>query len=118
MAASCKDVGAALAKLAELAIFTGRTRKELDYTLDCTRRPEFFHDIVTVEDVARPKPDPEGLLKILESRDPAGAVYVGDNVDDALAAAIGEIPFVGILFGRGEARRQRARPSQGTAEPK
>lgn len=99
---------ARLSKLAELAIFTGRTRKELDYTLDARGVRKFFHDIITVEDVTRPKPDPEGLLKILKSRDPEGAVYVGDSVDDALASQSAKIPFVGVLFGKGEARRQRA----------
>jgi HAD superfamily phosphatase len=96
-----------MSKEAELAIFTGRTRQELDYTLDhCKSRP-FFQRIVTVEDVARPKPDPEGLLKILNGRDPDTAVYVGDNVDDALASKAAGVPFIGILFGRGESRRQR-----------
>ena len=97
-----------LAKQAELAIFTGRTRKELDYTLKACRVRRFFDNIVTVEDVTRPKPDPEGLLKILKGRDPARAVYVGDSVDDAAASLSARMAFVGVLFGRGEARRQRA----------
>jgi HAD superfamily hydrolase (TIGR01548 family) len=86
-----------LAKRAELALFTGRVRMETDYTLDVCRVREYFLQIVTVEDVAKPKPDPEGLLKILAGRDPAKALYLGDNVDDALAAAAAKIPFVGIL---------------------
>jgi HAD superfamily phosphatase len=97
-----------MAKLAELAIFTGRTRKELDHTLEQCRVGHFFKSIVTVEDVSRPKPDAEGLLKILNKRDPRTAIYVGDNVDDALASQSAGIPFLGIAFGRGEARRQRA----------
>src|ERR1700685_981349 len=72
-----------LASRAELALFTGRVHAEADYTLDRCRVREFFHSIVTVEDVTRPKPDPEGLLKILRGRDPAKALYLGDNVDDA-----------------------------------
>ena len=96
-----------LAKRAELAIFTGRTRKELDHTLELCRVRQFFTSIVTVEDVEHPKPDPEGLLKILKGRDPRSAVYVGDNVDDALASRSSQIPFIGIAFGRGEARRDR-----------
>jgi HAD superfamily phosphatase len=96
-----------MAKKAKLAIFTGRTRLELDDTLDRCKSRAFFRSIITVEDVAQPKPAPEGLLKILAGRDPNSAIYVGDNVDDALAANAAGIPFVGILFGRGEARRQR-----------
>ena len=97
-----------LAKRSQLALFTGRTRRELDYTLDLCRVRKFFGDIVTVEDVIRPKPDPEGLLKILGGRKPSSAIYVGDSVDDALAAQSAQMPFLGVLFGRGSARRERA----------
>ncbi len=96
-----------LARRAELGIFTGRTRKELDHTLERCRVRRFFKNIVTVEDVQCAKPNPEGLLKILNSRDPKSAVYVGDNVDDALAAQAAGMPFIGIAFGKGEARQNR-----------
>jgi HAD superfamily hydrolase (TIGR01548 family) len=96
-----------LATRAELALFTGRVRMETDYTLDRRRVREFFRTIVTVEDVKRPKPDPEGLLKILGGRDPGAAVYLGDNVDDAIAARSARIPFVGVLAQEGAARRER-----------
>jgi HAD superfamily hydrolase (TIGR01548 family) len=96
-----------LAKLAELNVFTGRVRRELDYTLDRWKVRDFFQKIVTVENVKRPKPAPDGLLRILSGRDPGSALYVGDNVDDALAARAARIPFVGILPRRSEERRQR-----------
>jgi HAD superfamily hydrolase (TIGR01548 family) len=96
-----------LAGSAQLALFTGRVRKELDYTLDRGRVREFFAHIVTAEDVVHPKPHPEGLLKVLDGRDPATAIYIGDNVDDALAAQSARIPFVGILPHNREARRER-----------
>ena len=97
-----------LAARAELAIFTGRVRQELNYTLDRCGVHEFFGRIVTAEDVAKPKPDPEGLLAILNGRDPAKAVYVGDNVDDALAAQAAGIPFIGIVSPDIERSRARA----------
>jgi HAD superfamily hydrolase (TIGR01548 family) len=96
-----------LAKRAELGLFTGRVRQETDYTLDRCRVREFFRHIVTVEDVAKPKPDPEGLLKIVAGRDPATAIYLGDNVDDAIASEAAAIPFVGVLPRNSEARRTR-----------
>jgi HAD superfamily hydrolase (TIGR01548 family) len=97
-----------LASRSELALFTGRVRAEADYTLDRCRVREFFRQIITVEDVQRPKPDPEGLLKILNGRDPAKALYLGDNVDDALASRAAQIPFLGILPRNSEARRARS----------
>lgn len=96
-----------LSKMAELAIFTGRVRPELDYTLARWGVRKSFKKIITVEDVKRPKPDPDGLLKILAGRDPGVALYVGDNVDDALAAQAAKVPFVGILPRGSEERRQR-----------
>jgi HAD superfamily hydrolase (TIGR01548 family) len=102
-----KPVMTRLSKKAELALFTGRTRKELDYTLDLLKVRRFFKRIVTVEDVAKPKPDPEGLFRILNGHTPESAIYVGDSVDDALASRAAKIPFVGVLFGRGETRRER-----------
>ncbi len=97
-----------LAARADLAIFTGRVRKELDYTLDRCGVRGFFSRIVTAEDVQRPKPDPEGLLAILNGRDPGGAVYVGDNVDDALAAQAAGMAFIGVVSPRMERSRARA----------
>jgi len=96
-----------LSKLAELDIFTGRIRHELDYTLNRCRCRKVFHKIVSVENVKRPKPAPDGLLLILKGRDAGDALYVGDNVDDALAAQAAKMPFVGILPRGSEERRQR-----------
>ncbi len=97
-----------LARRAELGIFTGRTRQELNCTLERSKCGRFFSQIVTVEAVKLPKPDPEGLLKILGDRDPGNALYAGDNIDDALAAQAARMPFIGVLPARSEERRQRA----------
>lgn len=86
-----------LAVRSELAIFTGRVRQEADYTIDRMKVREFFRKVVTVQDVEHPKPHPEGLLAILAGRDPGRALYLGDNIDDALAAQAAAIPFAGIL---------------------
>jgi pyrophosphatase PpaX len=96
-----------LQRIAQLAIFTGRVWREMDYTLDHAKGREFFNPILTVEDVTRPKPDPEGLLKILDGRSAAESLYVGDNVDDALAAQAAGIRFVGVLPMESQERRQR-----------
>lgn len=97
-----------LAARAELGIFTGRVRKELDYTLDRWRVAGFFSRVITAEDVMKPKPDPEGLLVILNGRNPSMAAYVGDNVDDALAARAAGVPFIGVASPMIEHSRARA----------
>jgi phosphoglycolate phosphatase-like HAD superfamily hydrolase len=78
----------------------------LNYTLDRNELRGLFR-IVTVEDVKNPKPAPDGLLKLLEGRDPGVALYIGDNVDDALAAQSAKVPFVGVLPRSSHARRER-----------
>jgi HAD superfamily phosphatase len=102
-----KSTLARLSRHAELAIFTGRTWQELNYTLDRNGVRRNFKTIITVEEVANPKPAPDGLLKILNGRPSTEALYVGDNVDDALAAQSANVPFLAILPKTGEERRQR-----------
>jgi HAD superfamily hydrolase (TIGR01548 family) len=95
------------AKRFELNLFTGRTRQEFSFTFERWPATKLFRTIVTMDD-ARKKPHPEGLQKILGARDPATALYLGDNIDDALAAREAGVPFMAIIA-RGEHRyRERA----------
>jgi len=59
-------------------------------------------------DDAKRKPHPEGLQKILRERDPATALYLGDNIDDALAARDANVPFMAIVAPGEHGYRQRA----------
>jgi HAD superfamily hydrolase (TIGR01548 family) len=94
----------------ELNLFTGRTRQEFSYTFDRWPATRCFRSIITMDDVKRKKPYPDGLLKILGRRDPDTALYVGDNVDDALAARDARVPFMAILpAGAFEHRKRAAR---------
>lgn len=49
-----------------------------------------------MHEVQRHKPDPEGLLQILDANPGATAYYVGDTVDDARCARAAGAPFIGI----------------------
>jgi HAD superfamily hydrolase (TIGR01548 family) len=96
------------AKRYELNLFTGRTRQEFSFTFAKWPATKHFRTVITMDDAKR-KPHPEGLEKILAGRDPGTALYVGDNIDDALAARDASVPFVAILK-RGHAEyRQRAK---------
>jgi hypothetical protein len=92
----------------ELDLFTGRTRQEFSYTFDRWPATMHFRTVVTMDDVQRKKPHPDGLLKILGERDPASALYIGDNIDDALAARAARVPFIAILPPGSQDYRQRA----------
>jgi HAD superfamily phosphatase len=91
----------------ELNLFTGRTRQEFSFTFERWPATRYFRTVITMDDAKR-KPHPEGLEKILGQRDPASALYLGDNIDDALAARDAGVPFMAIIA-PGEPRyRQRA----------
>ncbi len=93
---------------AELALFTGRTRRELRYTLEASDAKCIFRRVVTADDVKKGKPDPEGLRLLLHGASPREALYLGDNIDDALSAKRARVPFVGVLPHGSDAHRSRA----------
>jgi len=96
------------AKRAELALFTGRNRRELVHTLKHFGVGKLFSRTVTMDDVEQLKPHPEGLLRLLNGTEPQSALYLGDNLDDALAAKRAGVPFLGVLSHGSEAHRVRA----------
>jgi HAD superfamily hydrolase (TIGR01548 family) len=91
----------------ELNLFTGRTRQEFSYTFDRWPATKYFRTIITMDDAPK-KPRPDGLQNILEGRDPATALYLGDNIDDALAAREAGVPFLAIIAREEHRYRERA----------
>ena len=80
-----------------LALFTGRERWEAQFTLSKFAPGVLFDPIVCMEDVQFEKPNPEGLLKIVEQVKPSERFYVGDVMDDCLAARAAAVPFIGVV---------------------
>lgn len=91
----------------ELNLFTGRTRQEFSYTFDRWPATKYFRTIITMDDAPK-KPRPDGLQIILAGRNPATAVYLGDNIDDALAAHEAGVPFLAIIARDEYGYRERA----------
>ena len=91
----------------ELNLFTGRNRREFSFTFEKWPAARHFRTVITMDDAKR-KPHPEGLQKILGKRDPATALYLGDNIDDALAARDAGVPFMAIIAPGEHGYRQRA----------
>jgi HAD superfamily hydrolase (TIGR01548 family) len=80
----------------DFAIFTGRLRTETDITLQRFAKSYRFDPIVAADDVAKPKPAPDGLRRIAEQCPGRKLWYVGDTVDDARSAHAAGITFIGI----------------------
>ena len=84
-----------------LAIVSTKFRFRIESILERHGIRDQFHSVVGREDVELPKPDPEGLRKVLKLLCVSAeeAVYVGDHTVDAEAASRASISFVGVLTG-------------------
>jgi beta-phosphoglucomutase len=79
-----------------LAICSGAARDEIEPVVEAAGISGCFRSIVSSDEVARGKPDPEGYVKTLEllGADPARAVVVEDTeagVASARAAGVGRV---------------------------
>ncbi len=54
--------------------------------------------VIGEEDVANPKPDPEGILKAMKILNSKKALYVGDGVGDIEAGKNAKIDTIGVLY--------------------
>lgn len=94
------------ARALPLGIVTGKSRSSWKVTIGHTPLGE-FDALVFADDVAEPKPDPEGLLLALDqlSAKPDEAVYLGDSVSDMEAAvAAGVRPAAAVWAKKPEDR--------------
>lgn len=86
--AELKELLTRLHQKYKLAIVTSRLRFGMEEIFDAVAIRELFDVVVTFEDYAKPKPDPEPLLVSLERLGVAAgeAVYIGDSRTDIEAA--------------------------------
>jgi HAD superfamily hydrolase (TIGR01549 family) len=82
------------------AIFTGRGRRSTDVLLRSMGLDGLFDVVVCGDEVAHPKPAPDGLFKIMESLGVTAldAVFLGDTVKDMEAARDAGIPAIAALW--------------------
>ena len=90
-----KDLLALLKPKCGLAVATNRSNTIVG-VLESNGLAGYFDIVVSSLDVARPKPHPESLFKILDffSIMPKQALYVGDSQVDAETAKAASVPFV------------------------
>lgn len=88
-----------LRKKYKLAIVTGRPRNEALYTLKKYGVDNWFDEIITFDDIPadKQKPDPEGINMVLSRIKPEASLYIGDTIDDAIAATAAGITGIGCL---------------------
>lgn len=95
----CKNILKNLAKNHQLAIFTGRPKKEALFTLETFGIRNLFSEIVSMDDLDEDlqKPNPYGLFLIMSKLQPKTIFYLGDTIDDMQAAVSAKIHGIGIL---------------------
>ena len=78
-----------------LAVFTNRA-DTIGGVLETHHMASYFGQVVSCLDVTKPKPDPEGIFKIMEatSSQPEETVYIGDAPTDAQAAQGAGVGFI------------------------
>tara|TARA_E500000178_G_C17026641_1_gene758354 strand:+ start:2052 stop:2666 length:615 start_codon:yes stop_codon:yes gene_type:complete len=81
-----------------LAIYTSKSKKRTNKILN---KYKIFDYCVTVDDVKKGKPMPEGLLKILKKFkiDKKNAVYIGDSIYDYKCACNANILYLHAKWG-------------------
>ncbi|HEY6972577.1 MAG TPA: HAD family hydrolase [Candidatus Angelobacter sp.] len=93
-----KDTLLQLRQTHHLALVTSGSKARVTRDLKSTGISQFFQVVVTGEDVQKPKPSPEGLIRVLDHLKlaPQEAVYIGDWFSDREMADAAGVSFVGI----------------------
>ncbi|WP_367281415.1 HAD family hydrolase [Planococcus shixiaomingii] len=82
----------------KLGIVTGKARRSLDISLLALEMESVFDVIITGDDVIRPKPDPEGVVKALKFLGVKSdeALFIGDSDADIGAGLQANVYTIGV----------------------
>lgn len=89
------------AKDIKLGIVTSRTNKEMRIVLDNFDLEKYFTTFITSSKTKLHKPNPEPILKAIESLqiDPADTLYIGDSIYDFQCARNAKVEFALASWG-------------------
>lgn len=87
-----------LAQEFRMAIISGSYRNEIIATLEANEITNLFETLVTIEDISRSKPDPEGYVKALDTLglEAADAIVVEDTPAGIAAAKAAGVTCIGM----------------------
>lgn len=85
-------------KYGQLAIATSRPRQEAIFAIKQFELNKYFEEkyLVAQEDAGREKPNPKPLIEAKKRRGLNSPVYIGDTINDCLAAKSASIPSIYI----------------------
>ncbi len=94
-----------------LGVVSSKKTDLVEHGLSLFGIKECFDVIIGEEDVAKPKPDPEGILRAMKELNATKAMYVGDGVGDIQAGQAAGIDTVGVLYSNRTAKIIAANPT-------
>ncbi|MBU5682285.1 MAG: HAD-IA family hydrolase [Candidatus Aenigmatarchaeota archaeon] len=80
----------------KIALFTSSSKKIAKMILKKFKLEKYFDYLVCREDVKNPKPNEEGLIKIMNKFKTKNLVFIGDSKYDKLAAKNAKIKFLNV----------------------
>lgn len=88
-------------------VVTSKRRMPALTGLEITGLNKYMDVVVTVEDISKPKPDPEPVLRALEllNNKPENAVYIGDSWYDIIAGKRAGVVTIGVTWGMASRER-------------
>ncbi len=88
-----------LTKDYDLVVFSGRLKDEVKYSLEKFDIEKYFYYFVTSDDLPKNmlKPNPRGVLNILNSCPHKEVKYFGDSVDDIIAGNAAGVKTIGVI---------------------
>ncbi len=94
-----KELIKSLAEKYNLAVFTGRPRREALFTLEYNSIAKYFSKVVTMDDLPKDKQKPHTLgLEMLKSGIYCDKVYYfGDTIDDVVCGKNAGVTTIGVL---------------------
>jgi HAD superfamily hydrolase (TIGR01549 family) len=90
-----------LAKNVKLAILTNNKSQYAEEVLEKFKLSEYFDTIIGFNDVTEVKPNPEGILKILNKWNlkPSNAIFIGDMTTDVDAGKAANVKMICVASG-------------------
>lgn len=94
-----RDILDQVAALYPTGIVTGRPRMEASYVLKRFEVTDYFRVLITMDDVPpdKNKPDPYGIVLAMQRLSASSAYFIGDTVDDMVAATGAGVIPVGVV---------------------
>jgi pyrophosphatase PpaX len=104
----------------KLAAITTRSNRTSVLSLDQNGIADYFDVVISAEDVARHKPDPEPIVKALHMLKikPTDTIMVGDTAADIMAGKNAGTKTVAALYGFGGERLRELKPDHAIVELK